>query len=460
MQKVVKCPKCKSDIPIDEVLMQPIIEEERKKLQEHFDKQISEALKETEQRLKSLQEEIKEKERKLEEARKKEAELMKKQREIEEQKKSLELEVEKRVYEEKKKIEQELAARIEEEHRRKEEELKKQIERIRRSAEEEASKKLKLLEEELKEKDKKLEEAIKKELELRKMQRTLEEQKRVLELEVERRLDEERKKMEKSLKETLEYRYSLEKQEYEKRIMDMKRQIEELRMKAEQSSSQLRGEVLEKSLETVLRDIFREDEIVPVKTGSQGADIIHRVYTRYGHYCGTIIWEAKRTKNWQDRWLQKLREDQKKEGAEIAVLVSEVLPPDVRGLGIKERIIVTSYENIVPIAILLRNQLIEIAKIKSIHQNQEYKAKMIYEYLSSTKFRHKLETAIDVYNQMMEDLRKEKQTIQKLWAKREQQIEIAMKNISTLYGELQAIAGTSLAEIRGLNFPETDLDEQ
>lgn len=449
MDEFITCPNCQFRIPVDKVLMLPFVEEERRKLKEEYEKKIKSAVQDAETKLKLLEEELNEKQKQIEKVKKLELELIKKEREMEEQRKAFELEVEKRVESERRKLERELSVKIEED-------LKRQIEEIKKKSEEEALRKVKILEEELKEKDKKLEEALKIELELRKKQREIEEQKKALELEVERRLDEEKRKMEKHLKETLEYRFNLEKQEYEKKISDMKRQIEELRIKAEQSSSQLRGEVLERSLEIILKDIFKNDEIEPVKTGAQGADILHRVYNNRGMYCGTIVWEAKRAKNWQDKWLKKLREDQQKEGAEIAVLVSEVLPSDVNGIGIKERIVITSYENVVPIAILLRNQLIEIAKIKSIQDNKETKAKLIYDYLSSTKFKHRMETAIDVYNQMIEDLRQEKQTMQKLWSKREKQLEIALQNLASLYGELQAIAGTSLADVKSLNFPDVE----
>lgn len=452
MDEFITCPNCQFKIPVDKVLMLPFVEEERRKLKEEYEKKIKSAVQDAETKLKLLEEELNEKQKQIEKVKKLELELIKKEREMEEQRKAFELEVEKRVENERRKLERELSLKIEED-------LKRQIEEIKKKSEEEALRKVKILEEELKEKDKKLEEALKIELELRKKQREIEEQKKALELEVERRLDEEKRKMEKHLKETLEYRFNLEKQEYEKKISDMKRQIEELRIKAEQSSSQLRGEVLERSLEIILKDIFKNDEIEPVKTGAQGADILHRVYNNRGMYCGTIVWEAKRAKNWQDKWLKKLREDQQKEGAEIAVLVSEVLPSDVNGIGIKERIVITSYENVVPIAILLRNQLIEIAKIKSIHDNKETKAKLIYDYLSSTKFKHRMETAIDVYNQMIEDLRQEKQTMQKLWSKREKQLEIALQNLASLYGELQAIAGTSLADVKSLNFPDVEAED-
>ncbi|MEM0331322.1 MAG: DUF2130 domain-containing protein [Archaeoglobaceae archaeon] len=452
MDEFITCPNCQFRIPVDKVLMLPFVEEERRKLKEEYEKKIKSAVQDAETKLKLLEEELNEKQKQIEKVKKLELELIKKEREMEEQRKAFELEVEKRVENERRKLERELSLKIEED-------LKRQIEEIKKKSEEEALRKVKILEEELKEKDKKLEEALKIELELRKKQREIEEQKKALELEVERRLDEEKRKMEKHLKETLEYRFNLEKQEYEKKISDMKRQIEELRIKAEQSSSQLRGEVLERSLEIILKDIFKNDEIEPVKTGAQGADILHRVYNNRGMYCGTIVWEAKRAKNWQDKWLKKLREDQQKEGAEIAVLVSEVLPSDVNGIGIKERIVITSYENVVPIAILLRNQLIEIAKIKSIHDNKETKAKLIYDYLSSTKFKHRMETAIDVYNQMIEDLRQEKQTMQKLWSKREKQLEIALQNLASLYGELQAIAGTSLADVKSLNFPDVEPED-
>ena len=117
----------------------------------------------------------------------------------------------------------------------------------------------------------------------------------------------------------------------------MQRQIEELRRKAEQGSQQLQGEALEIELERMLRSRFPRDLIEPVPKGEFGGDVLHRVLGPAGQTCGTILWESKRTKNWSDGWLAKLRDDQRAAKAEIALIVSSALPKGVETFDLDRR---------------------------------------------------------------------------------------------------------------------------
>ena len=117
--------------------------------------------------------------------------------------------------------------------------------------------------------------------------------------------------------------------EKEEQIASMQRQIEDLKRKAEQGSQQLQGEVQELELEATLRSKFPHDLIEPVPKGEFGGDVLQRVMGPFGQPCGTILWESKRTKNWADGWLTKLRDDQRKAKADIALIVSNALPKGV-----------------------------------------------------------------------------------------------------------------------------------
>ena len=87
----------------------------------------------------------------------------------------------------------------------------------------------------------------------------------------------------------------------------MQRQIEVLKQKAEQGSQQLQGEVQEMELEALFVSKFPADLVEPVPKGEFGGDILHKVLSPSGQQCGTLLWESKRTKNWSDTWLGKLR---------------------------------------------------------------------------------------------------------------------------------------------------------
>ena len=175
----------------------------------------------------------------------------------------------------------------------------------------------------------------------------------------------------------------------------------------------------------------------------------------------TIIWESKCTKNWSDGWLVKLREDQRTAKAEIAVIVSQVLPKDVETFEMVDGVWVTHPRVALPVALVLRQTLLDVAMARQTSEGQQTKTEMIYEYLTGPRFRHRVEAIVEAFSTMKEDLDKERKAIMKQWAKREAQIERVMGATVGMYGDLQGIAGKSLQEIEGLEFPalgdDTDL---
>lgn len=98
----------------------------------------------------------------------------------------------------------------------------------------------------------------------------------------------------------------------------------------------------ELELENLLRAKFPVDTIEPVPKGEYGGDALQRVSSPGGQQCGTILWESKRTRNWSDGWLTKLREDQRAAKAEVAVLVSQTLPKGVESFDVLDGVWVTS----------------------------------------------------------------------------------------------------------------------
>ncbi len=194
-------------------------------------------------------------------------------------------------------------------------------------------------------------------------------------------------------------------------------------------------------MEALLRTKFPRDTIEPVPKGEHGGDALQRVVGPNGQPCGTIIWESKRTKNWSDGWLAKLREDQRAAKAEIAVIVSQSLPKDVETFGVVEGVWVTHPKTILPLAVTLRHTLIEVASARQASEGQQTKTEMIYQYLTGPRFRHRVEAIVEAFSTMQEDLDKEKKAIIKQWAKREEQIDRVMQATARMYGDLQGIAG-------------------
>jgi hypothetical protein len=317
---------------------------------------------------------------------------------------------------------------------------------------EQKTKEIGTLQEVLKQRDAKLAEAQKAQAELIRKQRELDDAKRELELTIEKKvqadLSAEREKAKKEAEEELK----LKVMEKDQTISAMQKQIEDLKRRAEQGSQQLQGEVQEMELESLLEAKFPRDTIQPVPKGEFGGDVLQRVVGPLNQICGTILWECKRTKNWSDGWLPKLREDQRAAKAEIAVMISQALPKDVESFGFVDGVWVADPKLALPVAFSLRQTLIEVAMARQASEGQQTKMEMVYQYLTGPRFRQRVQAIVEAFSSMREDLDREKKAITRQWAKREEQIDRVMLATVGMYGDLQGIAGKTLQEIEGLEF--------
>ena len=315
------------------------------------------------------------------------------------------------------------------------------------------AKELAELQEVLAQRNAKLAEAQQAQADLIRQKRQLDDAKRELELTVEKRVQDGLSATREQAKKEAEDGLKLKVMEKEQTIASMQTQIEELKRRAEQGSQQLQGEVQELELEAVLKTKFPRDTIEPVPKGEFGGDALQRVIGPLGQVCGTILWESKRTKNWSDGWLAKLRDDQRTAKADIAIIVSQILPKGVEAFDLVDGIWVTNTKSLVSVAVALRHSLIEVASARQALEGQQTKTEMVYQYLTGPRFRHRVEAIVEAFSSMQEDLDREKKAITKQWAKREEQIERVMQATVGMYGDLQGIAGKTLQEIEGLRFP-------
>jgi hypothetical protein len=96
--------------------------------------------------------------------------------------------------------------------------------------------------------------------------------------------------------------------------------------------------------------------------------LIQTVKNNLGQASGTLVWESKNTKSWQDAWIMKLKEDNLKVNGNMPILVSTVLPKGLQNFGMIEEVMVCLPEYAVAVASLLRNQLLAISKVEKTHQ--------------------------------------------------------------------------------------------
>jgi hypothetical protein len=108
------------------------------------------------------------------------------------------------------------------------------------------------------------------------------------------------------------------------------------------------------------------------------------------------------------------------------------------------------------VAIALRESLIALAAARLAGEGQQTKMELVYSYLTGPRFRHRIEALVERFSDMQADLDRERKTMMRLWAKREEQIRAVVESTAGLYGDLQGIAGRSLLEIDGLELPLLD----
>ena len=277
-------------------------------------------------------------------------------------------------------------------------------EAAKKHAEEAAETDLKDLRAELAEKSSEIKKARETELELRKRERELSEKAEKVDLDIARRLAEERGKLKTEVADALREEHELTIKEKDTQLERVRKQLEEATRKAEGKSQELQGEVLELELEELLRTTFPSDEILAVKKGVRGADVIQRVRTKDGHDAGTILWETKRTKAWGGGWTKKLKEDQRREKADLAIIVSEVLPDSIADFGFLDGVWVSAFKFVSGLAVLFRNEIIGVSQARTSLVDKSDKMEFLYSYLSGPNFKQRIEVIVESYTSQKDDL--------------------------------------------------------
>lgn len=243
--------------------------------------------------------------------------------------------------------------------------------------------------------------------------------------------------------------HDLKDREKDKKLTDALRRVEELKTKIQQGSQQTQGEVLELALEELLRREFPADSVEEVKKGVRGADIIQRVFDKIGRPCGTILWETKNAQ-WSQPWLAKLKEDMRHAKADLAVLVAAHPPEGIENFGYLEGVWVVTRPMVLPLALALRFDLVRVNHERQTHVGKSEKMAVLYEYVTSVEFKHRLEAILESFSGMQNELEREKRWFQAKWARQEKHLRKVMDHTHGMYGELQGVVGKTLPEINTL----------
>ncbi|MCL5244501.1 DUF2130 domain-containing protein [Cellulophaga sp. 20_2_10] len=334
---------------------------------------------------------------------------------------------------------------------------KKEIEaKLKLKLKEEQSEQFSALQKELNEKSEQVKELNKSKAEIEKLKREKSELKDAAEAEAQKKLNEilisEKEKIKKSEEDKNELRFK----EMQKQLEDQKKLTEEMKRKQEQGSMQLQGEVQELAIEEWLASQFPLDTIEEIKKGARGGDCIQIVHTRTEQNCGTIYYESKRTKDFQPSWIEKFKADIRDRGANIGVLVTEVMPSDMDRMGLKDGIWICNYEEFKGLCTVLREGIVQVNNAIMTQENKGDKMDLLYDYLTSTTFRMQIEAIVEGFTQMKSDLESEKRSMQRIWKQREKQIDKVVTNTIDMYGSIKGIAGNAIQSVKALELPGYD----
>ncbi len=330
---------------------------------------------------------------------------------------------------------------------------------IKNKLQEEQSERIALIEKELKEKSEQVKELNRAKAEIEQIKREKAEMKEAIEAESAKLLNEKINEEKEKIRKAEHDKNEMVVAELQKQLDDQKRLTEEMKRKQEQGSMQLQGEVQELAIEEWLTSNFPLDTIEEIKKGDRGADCVQVVHTRTTQNCGTIYYESKRTKNFEPKWLEKLRDDIRAKGANVGVLVTDAFPKNMERMGLVEGIWVCSFEEFKGLCFVLRESIVQLSLVAASQENKGEKTLMLYEFLISNEFRLQVEAIVEGFTQMQADLISEKRSIMGHWKKREKQIEKVLLNTNYMYNSIKGIAGSAIQPIKTLELPEITPDE-
>jgi len=420
----IKCPNCHTEIDVNEILYH----------------QLEDKLK---------QKNIAEQKKLKEEAKKKEQELQKQKEELQKQQEAIKEQQEK--FDEELKKATQLQLKVEKQ---------KLQESIKKELVEEQSESIALLEKELDEKSNQVKELNKSKAEIEKLKREKEEITSQVQAQAEisltKRLQEEKQLIQKASDEQNE----LKLKQKEEQLKQLQEQLQIAQRKAEQGSMQLQGEVQELAIEEYLADKYPFDVIEEIKKGARGADCIQIVHTREVQNCGKIYYESKRTKDFQKTWIEKFKADMRDKGVDVGVLVTQVLPSGLDRMGLVDGVWVCTFEEFKGLSSVLRESIIKINHAKKSEENKTDKMSLLYGYLTSTEFSMQVEAIVEGFTTMKSDLETEKRSMARIWKQRDKQIEKVLENTIGMYGSIKGIAGNAIGNVKALELPYSDEEEE
>ena len=267
-----------------------------------------------------------------------------------------------------------------------------------------------------------------------------------LDLEVSRKLNKVLGEEKLKIKNSVESEFELRIKQLQKQLLDQKALTDEQQRKLNQGSMQLQGEVQEQAIEEWLRFKFPMDEIIEIKKGANGADCIHHVNDKGFENCGTIYYESKNTKSFNNKWIQKFKSDMKDKNIDLGVIVTKNLPREMKRMGLYQGIYICTYNEFKGLCAFLRDFLVHISRQKVVDNNKGDKMTILYKYVNSKEFKSNLQVFVETFKKMSDQLEDELKKTTINFEKRRGSLDVLKNNIFSITGRFSGIVGTELVD--------------
>lgn len=177
---------------------------------------------------------------------------------------------------------------------------------------------------------------------------------------------------------------------------------------------QIEGLLEEKTLLNKLQELYSDDKFI--HTG-KGGDII-QIVIEQKREIGKIVYECKKVKNFDKKFIEQVKNSKKLREADFAILITNVFPSKKQYYFVEKNVIVISPVNFEPITYTLRESLVKIAILKLNNEAKEKAVQQIYDYLSGSEYKNRINEISQETLDLRDELVKEMNAHKNFWLKR------------------------------------------
>jgi len=138
-----------------------------------------------------------------------------------------------------------------------------------------------------------------------------------------------------------------------------------------------------------------------------------------------------------------LKDDQRQIGGEtVGIIVTKALPKTIKRFGYQDGVWISDFYSVIGLATAIRFKFQELHQTKSAIAGRSGLMDVIYNYITGSEFKSRIEAIGEAWKEMKSDIEKERVAMEKIWAKREKQLIRISTNMAGVYGDLTGYGAT------------------